>query len=131
MGGTCQAGQGNSVLCRSQVRRKLSPSVLLHPLGWTNLWHLGVEIISMINYHISTILNKYNKTTIMSVCLFMSSAPGLKRTMALRQPSSVLSICMSFIFDTSSVNTLHKHNTTFQTFLKQERLIGLDKCVGC
>lgn len=32
--------------------------------------------------------------------------PGLKRTMALRQPSSVLSICMSFILDTSSERTL-------------------------
>ena len=32
--------------------------------------------------------------------------PGLKSTMARRQPSSVLSICMSRILDTSSVNTL-------------------------
>lgn len=32
--------------------------------------------------------------------------PGLKRTMARRQPSSVLSICMSRILDTSSVSTL-------------------------
>lgn len=35
-------------------------------------------------------------------------SPGLKRMMARRQPSSVLSIRMSRIFDTSSVSTLHK-----------------------
>lgn len=34
------------------------------------------------------------------------AVPGLKRTMARRQPSSVLSICMSRILDTSSVSTL-------------------------
>lgn len=33
--------------------------------------------------------------------------PGLNRTMARRHPSSDLSICMSFILDTSSVKTLH------------------------
>lgn len=32
--------------------------------------------------------------------------PGLKRTIARRQPNSVLSICMSRIFETSSVSTL-------------------------
>lgn len=32
--------------------------------------------------------------------------PGLKRTIARRHPNSVLSICMSRIFDTSSVRTL-------------------------
>lgn len=36
-----------------------------------------------------------------------SDSPGLNRTMARRQPSSDLSICMSFILDTSSVKTLH------------------------
>lgn len=34
------------------------------------------------------------------------SVPGLKRMMARRQPSSVLSICMSLILLTSSVRTL-------------------------
>lgn len=34
--------------------------------------------------------------------------PGLNRTMARRQPSSVLSICMSRILDTSSVSTLQE-----------------------
>lgn len=34
-------------------------------------------------------------------------APGLKRTMARRQPSSVLSICISLILLTSSVRTLN------------------------
>lgn len=38
--------------------------------------------------------------------VFGDDPPGLKRTMARRQPSSVLSICMSFILDTSSVRTL-------------------------
>lgn len=36
-----------------------------------------------------------------------SDLPGLNRTMARRHPSSDLSICMSFILDTSSVKTLH------------------------
>lgn len=36
------------------------------------------------------------------------AVPGLKRTMARRQPSSVLSICMSRILDTSSVSTLRR-----------------------
>lgn len=35
-----------------------------------------------------------------------AGAPGLKRTMARRQPSSVLSICISLILLTSSVRTL-------------------------
>lgn len=35
-----------------------------------------------------------------------AQSPGLKRTIARRHPNSVLSICMSRIFDTSSVNTL-------------------------
>lgn len=35
-----------------------------------------------------------------------SDLPGLNRTMARRHPSSDLSICMSFILDTSSVKTL-------------------------
>jgi len=34
--------------------------------------------------------------------------PGLKRMMARRQPSSVLSICMSLILLTSSVSTLRR-----------------------
>ena len=34
--------------------------------------------------------------------------PGLKRTIARRQPSSVLSICISFILETNSVRTLQK-----------------------
>lgn len=38
----------------------------------------------------------------------LGGVPGLKRTMARRQPSSVLSICMSRILDTSSVNTLQR-----------------------
>lgn len=39
--------------------------------------------------------------------------PGLNSTMARRQPSSVLSICMSLILDTNSVSTLRqkKHHT--------------------
>lgn len=36
-----------------------------------------------------------------------SDSPGLNKTMARRHPSSDLSICMSFILDTSSVKTLH------------------------
>lgn len=36
------------------------------------------------------------------------TVPGLNRTMARRQPSSVLSICMSRILDTSSVSTLQE-----------------------
>ena len=39
-------------------------------------------------------------------------SPGLNRTMARRQPSSVLSICMSFILDTSSVRTLSETDVT-------------------
>lgn len=39
--------------------------------------------------------------------LQLPSLPGLNRTMARRHPSSDLSICMSFILDTSSVKTLH------------------------
>lgn len=38
-------------------------------------------------------------------------APGLNRTMARRQPSSVLSICISLILLTSSVRTLNKKIT--------------------
>ncbi|TNN57127.1 hypothetical protein EYF80_032712 [Liparis tanakae] len=38
--------------------------------------------------------------------------PGLKRMMARRQPSSVLSICMSLILLTSSVSTLRRGGTS-------------------
>lgn len=37
-------------------------------------------------------------------------SPGLNSTMARRQPSSDLSICMSFILETSSVRTLRTGN---------------------
>lgn len=36
----------------------------------------------------------------------VTRSPGLNSTMARRQPSSDLSICMSFILETSSVRTL-------------------------
>lgn len=45
--------------------------------------------------------------------------PGLNRTMARRQPSSDLSICMSFILDTSSVKTLHLGDTGGQIIRKR------------
>lgn len=44
--------------------------------------------------------------TYKSLYFSMAQAPGLKRTMARRQPSSVLSICISLILLTSSVRTL-------------------------
>lgn len=42
--------------------------------------------------------------------MLQCQAPGLKRTMARRQPSSVLSICISLILLTSSVRTLNNGN---------------------
>lgn len=41
-----------------------------------------------------------------------TQSPGLNSTMARRQPSSDLSICMSFILETSSVRTLRTGNKT-------------------
>lgn len=56
--------------------------------------------------------------------------PGLKRTMALKHPSSVLSICMSLILDTSSVRTLkvwgrkknHSYSLMSSTFKKYKSI---------
>lgn len=52
------------------------------------------------------------------------SLPGLNRTMARRHPSSVLSICMSLIFDTSSVSTLQKNNTHKPTHTHQKSRVS-------
>lgn len=46
------------------------------------------------------------------------AVPGLKSTMARRQPSSVLSMCMSLILDTSSVSTLHRRRERAEAHVK-------------
>lgn len=58
--------------------------------------------------------------------------PGLKRTMARRQPSSDLSICMSFILDTSSVKTLHLGDTGGQIIRERVRTarLGAEEFLG-
>lgn len=54
-----------------------------------------------------------------SACADRAQAvPGLKRTMARRQPSSVLSMCMSLILDTSSVSTLQGEQVSHKAHSK-------------
>lgn len=88
--------------------------------GWTNPWHLRVKKNRHLHYfytamiHISHISHlKKNWFSQLSFGVTFSTCwtlhvpvPGLKRMMARRHPSSVLSICMSLILLTSSVKTL-------------------------
>lgn len=55
----------------------------------------------------SDFVKKNNNCINLNLDFSIAQAPGLKRTMARRQPSSVLSICISLILLTSSVRTLN------------------------
>lgn len=96
---TFPAALGISVCSRPPVTRR--PSLWAAPPRWIwkvllhlqdNLWRLA---------SVSGWDRKWGPKT------GRARAPGLKRTMARRQPSSVLSICISLILLTSSVRTLN------------------------
>lgn len=93
---TCLAGRGISVSCMTPAMRKPFPLAPQPLVGLKDLWHLTTQSGQMLLGHVVTLMG-----------VFDGDPPGLKRTMARRQPSSVLSISMSFILDTSSVRTLH------------------------
>lgn len=93
---TCPAGRGICVSCTTPATRKPFPSAP-PPLG-------GLKDLSHLSTQSGQMLLCCMVTQVTGV--FAGDPPGLKRTMARRQPSSVLSICMSFILDTSSVRTL-------------------------
>lgn len=93
---TCPAGRGTCVSCTTPATRKPFPSAP-RPLG-------GLKDLSHLSTQSGQMLLRYIVTQVTGV--LAGDPPGLKRTMARRQPSSVLSICMSFILDTSSVRTL-------------------------
>lgn len=119
---TCPADRGISVCSKPQEMRIPSLSGAPPHWGWTNPWHLQVKteniwIISKWERELVLFLNYFNSPDVIlstSVWCHMisnlppSCVPGLKRMMARRQPSSVLSICMSLILLTSSVKTLRR-----------------------
>lgn len=79
------------------------------------------EIVSRNETHLTSFqLSRHSlvnfRANIFQLLLYISSVsvPGLKRMIARRQPSSVLSICMSLILLTSSVKTLRRKQKRFE-----------------
>ena len=64
-------------------------------------WKEGCKPLSALQHQYHIIVTVNEPTVLHRKCY--NAAPGLKRTIARRQPSSVLSISISRIFDTSSV----------------------------
>lgn len=99
---TCQVGLGISVSCTIPTRHRPFPSTPPPLLGLKDLLHLK-QTHAVRHDHTEKNIHCCRR------CCVRVNSPGLKRTMARKQPNSVLSICISFILDTNSVRTLQEN----------------------